>query len=107
MCAFAFINVTYGAITGAGGNPIVVTGTTAASDDAYTKDCWLTAVYWFSPDTIGDLCAIQDGSGNEIVELEVVVADQSLWWVPPEPIFCKGGIYSDDMDSGTLYLYIK
>lgn len=107
FCSMVFGGVALGAITGTGDNPIVVTGTTAASDDATTKTVYITAIYWFSPDTIGDLLAIQDGNGREIIELECVVADQSLWWVPPDPIYCPNGVYSDDMDSGTLYIYVR
>lgn len=104
---FLVVGVSYGALTVTQDHPIHVTGTTAAIAAVTTNRVTITAIYWFSPDTVGHLAAIQDGNGREIMEFECVVADQGLWWVPPEPIVCPNGIYMDDMDSGTLYIYIK
>jgi hypothetical protein len=47
---------------------------------------------------------LKDSNGNEIFEMNAVIANDSQMW----PIYkYVDGIHCDDMDSGTLYLYLR
>ena len=85
-------------------NPIKVTGTTDTSAVIVASGnlVKIKFIYWLQPTTIGHKLALQDGEGNDIVELYCDVANKPQW----APIFTTyDGLYSDDMDSGTLYIY--
>ena len=83
----------------------IVTGTTSASDDITDNRIKLSAIYWLTPTTQGHKCAIQDKAGNEIVEFYCDNDNESLI------MYFAGqhvdGLYSDDMDSGTLYVFTE
>lgn len=89
-------------------NPIRVTGTTDVSQaiiaDAVYKTVKLRFIYWFNPTTAGDLCTLKDANGNFIAELRCETNAKSVYHYVDAHY---DNIYCDDMDSGTLYLYIK
>lgn len=97
------------AITPTGTNPIVVTGTTDAKDDiATTLTYRVTKVIWHKPTAAGHLCALQDGTDAEkaILICDAVNKNFEIDFGPDGLEFVDG-IYCDDMDSGTLYVYVK
>lgn len=95
------------AITATGDNPIVVTGTTAAKDDIKASGTWhITKLYWLQPTTQAHKLAVQDGNGRELFEFYCQTANSSLEINFDPPLSARNGIYSDDMDSGTLYVYV-
>jgi hypothetical protein len=96
------------AITATGDNPIVVTGTTAASDDIKSSGNWvISKLYWLQPTTQAHKLALQDGNGRELFEFYCQTANSSQAFDFPNGLSAQNGIYSDDMDSGTLYIYIQ
>lgn len=93
-------------VTKGTGNPLVVTGTTTESDDIYTETqpVGLKMVYWYNPTTAGHLCNLIDGNGNAIIKMRANTNNDTQMW----PIFkYVEQIYCDDMDSGTLYIYLR
>ena len=97
------------AITATGTNPIIVTGTTASKDDIKASGQWhITGITWLQPTTQGHKVAIQDGNGKELYEFYCQTANSSQSEkFEKSPLQAFDGIYSDDMDSGTLYVFIK
>lgn len=87
------------------GNPIVVTGTTGTSEKITdSMNIYVKMVYWYNPTGAGDLLSLTDKNGNALVPARCEVANESQWL----PVFSSfSGIYVDDMDSGTLYIYTK
>ncbi len=81
---------------------IKVTGTTETSSkitDGLTK---IKTVYWYDPATAGDLLVLVDKRGGSITQLRAESDHGSQQW----DINCAyDGIYTTDMDSGTLYIY--
>ena len=86
-------------------NPWVITGDTNTSvkiSDEQVKVKW---VYWFNPTTSGHLLSLTDKNGDQIIEAICEGANES---VPPLPIFqTYTGVYCNDMDSGTLYIFVS
>lgn len=90
------------------GNPIIVTGTTAANEVIIDKGLggalMVKFIKWHKPTTIGHLCTIKDSNGRVVVPFDCEVADESQW----APIWSYfQNLYCDDMDSGELYIYTK
>ena len=86
------------------GNPIKVTGTTAAREEIFAGPGLIRFIRWYNPTTIGDLLELKDKGGNDIIILRCEKASQTQ----TEPVFLNThGIISDNMDSGTLYIYMK
>ena len=88
------------------GNPIRVTGTTAVAGVilAAGKQAKIKTVYWQGPTTVGDLLTLTDGNGKEIISMNCDTANKSQMW----PILVNyDGISCTDMDSGTLYIYLR
>lgn len=84
-------------------NPIKVTGTTTVSTLIYANPIFVKFIYWYIPTTIGHLVALKDGDGNDIMPLQCEVANESQVM----PAYARfDSIYCDDMDSGTLYIFI-
>ena len=84
-------------------NPIKVTSTTSADEEILGVPVFIRFIYWYNPTTIGHLVALKDDSGNDIVPLRCEVANESQII----PIYTKfNAIHCDNMDSGTLYIYI-
>lgn len=85
------------------GNPIKVTGTTAAAQVISDIQTYIKFIYWLKPTTIGHLLTLTDENGNELAALRCEVADESQIF----PVVTRvPDIYCSDMDSGTLYIYI-
>jgi len=83
--------------------PIKVTGTTAADTEILGVPVYIKFIYWYKPATAGHLLSLVDKSGNDIVVGRCETDDESQWF----PIYTKfDAIHCDDMDSGTLYIYI-
>jgi hypothetical protein len=82
--------------------PIKVTGTTSASEAITVDPVYIKHIYWHAPATIGDICSLKDRVGKDIVVLTCEVALSSQIF----PLFTRfEGVYCDDFDSGTLYIY--
>ncbi len=88
------------------GSPIIVTGTTTtdseilpAEDKAYIK-----SVYWYNPTTAGHLLILTDGDGRGIISMIAEANNDSQQWDVETQFY---GIRCADMDSGTLYIYIR
>ena len=94
------------AITAAGSNPIIVTGTTATSDDITEDNITIIGLYWLQPTTQGHKLALQDKNGVEKFEFYCDDANSSQLVDFPKGLYSQG-LYSDDMDSGTLYVLVK
>jgi len=93
-------------VTTGTGNPLVVTGTTTVKDDIYTSSqpVGIKFVYWYKPTSEGHLCNLIDGNDNAIIKMEAVSDNDTQMW----PLFkYVDSIYCDDMDSGTLYIYLR
>ena len=85
-------------------NPLKVTGTTSTSQAITTDNVGLKFVYWYNPTTSGHLCNLVDSAGDPILPMRANSANDTQMW----PVFkYVDGIYCDDMDSGTLYLYLR
>lgn len=83
-------------------NIIKVTGDTNTSTEVFADLVFIKHVYWYNPTTAGHLLAIKDKNGKDIILMRCESNNQSQVW----PIITKvNGIYIDDMDSGTLYIY--
>ena len=89
-------------------NVIVVTGTTAVADDITDSDVIIQAIHWHKPTTNGHLLSLTDKAGNGLLKMSQATTsvneDKTITF--PHGLRAKG-IYSDDMDSGTLYIYLK
>jgi len=86
------------------GTPIKVTGTTAADEAIFDHLVHIKFVYWYNPTTAGDVFVLKDNSGQEILVGRCETDGESQWM----PVYTKyHGIRSDDVDSGTLYIYIS
>ena len=87
-------------------NPIVVTGTSASSGAIMSVGNFnITRLTWLTPTTQGHKLALQDGTGREIHEFYCDNDNETLSIPFDPPDKAINGIYCDDMDSGTLYIY--
>ena len=82
--------------------PIKVTGTTSASQVITDDLITIKHIYWLKPTAVGDICSLKNRAGADIVVLTCEAANESQLF-PLFTIF--DGIYCDDLDSGTLYIY--
>jgi hypothetical protein len=91
-------------VTTVAGNILKVTGTANSSEDITTDYVALKWVYWFNPTTTGHLCNLTDNNGNDIHPMRANTNNDTQEW----PIYkYVEGISCDDMDSGTLYIYLR
>ena len=90
-------------------NPIIVTGTTdaKAAIESSGNEWLISGLYWKQATTDGHKLALQDKNDKEIFEFEAEADGSSQEKRFDPPVSAMGGIYCDDMDSGTLYIYIK
>ena len=86
------------------GNPIKLTGTASTTEQIFGKKVYIKFVYWKTPTTVGHLVALQDQEGREIVSLRCETANESIIF---PVVSVVNEIHCDDMDSGTLYIYIN
>ena len=95
-------------VTNKSGSPIKVTGTTNTHDEILFPTqgvgVFIRRVYWYVPATAGHLLALKTKDGSDILLMRCE-ADSISQSVQLESYFPN--IYCDDMDSGTLYIYIK
>jgi len=90
--------------TDANSNPIKVTGTTATSESISTRNTFIKFVYWYQPTTKGHLLSLKDTVGNIITKGYCEAANESQYL----PVYGSfKGISCDDLDSGSLYIYIR
>jgi len=87
-----------------GTNPIKVTGTTAASNVVTDNLVFAKFLYWYNPTTAGHLLSVKDKNGSDICQLRCETNAESQIFPLYIPI---NGMYIDDMDSGTVYIYTK
>jgi len=90
------------------GNPIIVTGTTNTNekiiDNGLGGAVYIKFIKWHRPTTAGQKCTLKDSNGRVIANFECEVDTESQW----APIWSYfPSIYTDDMDSGTLYIYTR
>lgn len=83
-------------------NPIKVTGTTNVTQEIIADLIFIKQVYWYAPTTVGHICSLKNKVGNDILIMACETGSGSLFF-PLDTTF--DGIYCDDMDSGTLYVY--
>ena len=85
------------------GNPYVVTGTTTTNDKVTDDIVRVKAVYWHVPTTAGHKLSVKRKDTSIVCQLQCEYANESQF-IPVN--ISAEGIYVDDMDSGTLYIYI-
>lgn len=91
---------------GVGRSPIVVTGTTTSSTAIVASGRYqINRLHWLNATAQGMKLALQDGTGHELWEFYCDNDGESLSVSFDPPLRAVDGIYSDDMDSGTLYIY--
>ena len=85
-------------------NPIKCTGTASADEEIKSGLTFINFVYWYNPTTAGHLLSLIDQNGNDIVVARCETDGESQLL----PVGVKAdGLHCDDMDSGTLYIYIR
>ena len=83
-------------------SPIKITGTSVASTEVITGIIYIKHIYWYVPTTVGHICSLKDRSGGDIAVLACEVVNESQLF----PVFTTfDGIFCDDLDSGTVYIY--
>lgn len=85
-------------------NPVKITGDTAAAVSIFSGKVFVRHIYWFDPAAAAHLCTITDGDGNPILELRAEADDISQFYTLDMHF---DGISISDMDSGTLFIYIR
>ena len=90
------------------GSPLVITGTTNTNDEIITPGggvgVFIKWVYWYNPTTAGHLCSLKTKDGKQILLMRCENAGESQFF----PLWSTwGNVYCDDMDSGSLYIYIR
>ena len=93
--------------TSIGNSPIVVTGTSTASSAITTAfyRMRINRLTWLTPADQEQKLALQDGNGKELYEFYCDNDKETLSESFDPPLLAINGIYCDDMDSGTLYIY--
>lgn len=84
-------------------NPIKCTGTNDAKQEIYGNPCFIRFIYWYNPTTAGQLLSIIDENDVDIMVAKCEADGESQFL--PVYTYVKS-IYCNDMDSGTLYIYI-
>ena len=85
-------------------NPIVVTGTTAASNKIIDHQGFVKFIRWYKPTAVGHIVSITNQYGDRVTKEYCMQANLSV----DIPVFsiCDG-LYCDDLDSGELYIYMQ
>ena len=86
------------------GSPIIVTGTTEADTEILSDNgiVHIRTIYWYNPVSSAHLCNVTDGNGRVILPM-YAAANVSQYFDINYSYF---GIRCDNLDSGTLYIYI-
>lgn len=91
-------------------NPYKITGTTATTTSVTTNIVWIQKIVWDGVTTAGHILSLSDKAGNTLYTAtadapgssgKVRYSDE---WPLGLPV---SGIQCDDMDSGTLFIYLK
>ncbi len=87
-------------------SPIVVTGSTTTDSEILAKEekAYTKFIYWYKPTTAGDLVTLTDGDGRVIITMRAEADNGSQQWDIDTQYY---GIRTTDMDSGTLYIYVR
>ena len=85
-------------------NPVKITGTTAASVEIFDEKVFVRHIYWFDPSTAAHLCTITQSNGDPLIEIRAEVDHTSQFYTLDMYV---DGLAVSDMDSGTLYIYIR
>jgi len=90
------------------GNPLKITGTTAANDKVTDSEVMIQGFLWTGATTNGHLVSVTDKNGKQLWKGQMATTNltESIEQTFPLGLSAKG-IYVDDMDSGELYIYIK
>ena len=83
--------------------PIRVDGTASAKTLVISRNVEILWIYWYQPTTVAHLLEITDGDGHPIALGYCENANESQWF----PIKARyNDIYINDMDSGTVLIYL-
>ena len=85
-------------------NPVKITGTTAAAVTIFDEKVYVKHLYWFDPSTANDLLTVTDLNSVPVLEFRAEVDDQSQFYTLDMYL---DGLVVSDMDSGTLFIYIR
>jgi len=88
------------------GSPVKITGTTDTSTEIFGPypKVFVKWVYWYNVTAAGNLCSIIDHNGRDLIVMRGRRANDVQCW--PIMQLCEG-VYVDDLDSGTLYIYVR
>jgi hypothetical protein len=84
------------------GGAIKVTGTATSSEKITDALIDISSIYWLQPTTAGHLCNLIGKNSQPIISMRCESDNISQQW---DINIVVDGIYCDDMDSGTLYIY--
>ena len=85
-------------------NPIVIESAIVASTQVTNDLIYIKSVYWYRPTTAGHLASLKNRNGDVIIPLRCEADNISQWF---DISLSVDGIYCDDLDSGTLYVYCR
>ncbi|NIP53941.1 MAG: hypothetical protein GWN00_12525 [Aliifodinibius sp.] len=86
-------------------NPYKVTGTTATDTEITANPVWVQGFTWADVTTAGDKLSLTDKAGNTVY-LNTASGAGNEEKEYPFGLPCAG-LRCDDMDSGTLLVYLK
>ena len=90
------------------GSCFKVTGTTAASTKITDEIVYVKSVYWYKPTNAAHLLNLIDKEGGPIITMDgngLGTGNPTSHQRIVESVF--NGIYCDDLDSGTVFIYIR
>ena len=85
-------------------NPIVIESAISGSTKVTNNQVYIKSVYWFNPTTAGHLAFLKNIHGDAIIPLRCESDGVSQFL---EINVLADGVYCDDLDSGTLYVYCR
>lgn len=86
-------------------NPYKVTGTTATDAEITSETVWIQKIIWYNVTAAADLLSLVDKAGNTLLALTCDGASNYTCDFPMG--LAVSGIHCDDMDSGSLLIYLK
>jgi hypothetical protein len=85
-------------------NPIVIESAISESTKVTDNQIYIKSVYWFNPTTAGHLASLKNFHDDVLIPLRCESNGVSQFF---EINVLADGIYCDDLDSGTLYVYCR
>ena len=86
--------------------PIKCSGTTSVKQLIIARPVFVKFIYWYQPTTVGHLFSLKSVTDEKVTEISCgycETANVSQWL----PLYTKyDNIYCDDLDSGTLFIYL-